>query len=200
MLSSVLRLGGAVAVRTPASRTIAARPMLFSSKAAMTNERVSSAPLTNNVLTVDEQKVQRIIDEVLTLNLLEVVHFTSLMEKTFELPDINQTLFERLLSSAPQAAAAPAAAANSAPAADAAPAAAAAAPAKASFDLKLESFGAGDKIKIIKLVREMSGLGLKEAKEKVEGAPTVLMKDLSKEQADEWLAKLTTAGGKGALE
>ncbi|KAH9255135.1 ribosomal protein L7/L12 [Batrachochytrium salamandrivorans] len=177
---------------------VAARPMQFSSKAAMSDERIPSTPIVNKVLTVDQEKVQRIVDEVLSLNLLEVVHFTSEMEKAFDLPNINDTLFARLLSGAPAAvgsSAAPAAAA----AATAAPVPEAA-PQKASFDLKLESFGAGDKIKIIKLVREMSGLGLKEAKEKVEGAPTVLMKDLTKEAADEWLAKLTTAGGKGALE
>lgn len=173
----------------------------FSSKAAMSDERIPSTPIVNKVLTVDQEKVQRIVDEVLSLNLLEVVHFTSAMEKAFDLPNVNDTLFARLLSGSP--AIAGGAGGSAAPAAASAAAAAPvpeAAPQKVSFDLKLESFGAGDKIKIIKLVREMSGLGLKEAKEKVEGAPTVLMKDLTKEAADEWLAKLTTAGGKGALE
>lgn len=172
----------------------------FSSKAAMSDERIPSTPIVNKVLTVDQEKVQRIVDEVLSLNLLEVVHFTSAMEKAFDLPNVNDTLFARLLSGSPAIAGGAGSAAPAAASAAAAAPVPEAAPQKVSFDLKLESFGAGDKIKIIKLVREMSGLGLKEAKEKVEGAPTVLMKDLTKEAADEWLAKLTTAGGKGALE
>lgn len=172
----------------------------FSSKAAMSDERIPSTPIVNKVLTVDQEKVQRIVDEVLSLNLLEVVHFTSAMEKAFDLPNVNDTLFARLLSGSPATAGGAGSAAPAAASAAAAAPVPEAAPQKVSFDLKLESFGAGDKIKIIKLVREMSGLGLKEAKEKVEGAPTVLMKDLTKEAADEWLAKLTTAGGKGALE
>ena len=79
----------------------------------------------------------------------------------------------------------------------AAPAAAAAAPAeeeKSSFDVILTS--AGDKkIQVIKVVRELTGLGLKEAKDLVDGAPKPLKEGVSKEQAEEIKAKIEEAGG-----
>jgi len=63
-----------------------------------------------------------------------------------------------------------------------------------AFELKLMSFDAKSKIKVIKEVRAMSGLGLKEAKEMVEGAPKVVKKDLKKEEAEELMAKLVGLG------
>ncbi|KAH9250910.1 ribosomal protein L7/L12 [Batrachochytrium salamandrivorans] len=71
---------------------------------------------------------------------------------------------------------------------------------KTSFNLKLESFPAGDKIKVIKVVRELLGLGLKETKEKVEAIPVVLKTDLIKDDAESWAAKLKAAGGVVVLE
>jgi len=70
----------------------------------------------------------------------------------------------------------------------------AAAAAKTAFDIKLLSFDPKSKIKVIKEVRAIAGLGLKEAKELVEGAPKVVMKDISKEQAEELQKKLEEAG------
>ncbi|KDO19560.1 hypothetical protein SPRG_15198 [Saprolegnia parasitica CBS 223.65] len=71
---------------------------------------------------------------------------------------------------------------------------------KTSFDVKLVSFDAKNKIKVIKEVRAITGLGLKEAKELVEGVPAVLKKDLKKAEADELLAKIAEMGGVGELE
>ena len=68
--------------------------------------------------------------------------------------------------------------------------------AKTSFDLKLIEFDAKAKLKIIKEVRALAGLGLKEAKELVENAPTVIHKDLKQEEAEELKAKLEELGGK----
>ena len=65
---------------------------------------------------------------------------------------------------------------------------------KTAFDIKLVSFDAKAKIKIIKEVRAIAGLGLKEAKEMVEGAPKVIQKDIKKEQAEEIKAKLEELG------
>ena len=67
--------------------------------------------------------------------------------------------------------------------------------AQSTFDLKLVEFDAKAKIKVIKEVRAIAGLGLKEAKEMVEGAPKVVKKDLSKEEAEELKAKLEEVGG-----
>ncbi|KAK9843670.1 hypothetical protein WJX81_001901 [Elliptochloris bilobata] len=84
----------------------------------------------------------------------------------------------------------------------AAPAAAAepAAPPKTEFDIKLDGFDAAAKIKVIKEVRGMTDLGLKEAKELVEKAPTVIKSGVSKAEAEQLKKKLEAAGGKVTLE
>ena len=75
----------------------------------------------------------------------------------------------------------------------AAPAAAAAAEEKTEFDVILASAGAS-KINVIKVVREVTGLGLKEAKELVDGAPKAVKEKISKADADALKAKLEEAG------
>lgn len=65
---------------------------------------------------------------------------------------------------------------------------------KTSFDLKLIGFDPNAKIKVIKEVRAISGLGLKEAKELVEGAPKVIQKGLKEDVANELKAKLEEIG------
>ena len=87
-------------------------------------------------------------------------------------------------------------------AAMAAPAAGAAAPAaeeKTDFDVVLEGFG-DNKIAVIKVVREITGLGLKEAKEAVEGAPKAIQEGVNKEKAEEIKAKLEEAGAAVTLK
>ena len=71
--------------------------------------------------------------------------------------------------------------------------AAAAAEEQTEFNVELTSFGA-NKVAVIKAVREVTGLGLKEAKDLVEGAPQVLKEGISKEEAEELKAKLETTG------
>ena len=93
-------------------------------------------------------------------------------------------------------AAAPAAAA-AAPAGGAA--AAPAAEAKTTFDVVLKEAGA-NKIGVIKEVRAMTSLGLKEAKDLVEGAPKTVKEGVSKEEAEELKKKLETAGAKVELK
>ena len=88
-------------------------------------------------------------------------------------------------------------------AAMAAPAAGAAAPAaeeKTEFDVILAGFDAAAKIKVIKVVREITGLGLAEAKAVVEGTPKTLKEALSKEDAEAMKAKVEEAGGKVELK
>ena len=84
-------------------------------------------------------------------------------------------------------------------AAMAAPAAGAAAPAaeeKTEFDVILAGFDAAAKIKVIKVVREITGLGLAEAKAAVEGAPKAMKEAVSKDEAEELKKKLEEAGAK----
>ena len=88
-------------------------------------------------------------------------------------------------------------------AAMAAPAAGAAAPAaeeKTEFDVILAGFDAAAKIKVIKVVREITGLGLAEAKAVVEGTPKTLKEALSKDEAEEMKKKVEEAGGKVELK
>ena len=116
--------------------------------------------------------------------------FVSYIENmtVLELSKLVKTLEERLGVSA----AAPVAVAA------AAPAAAAAAPAeeKTEFDVILAGFDAAKKIGVIKVVREVTGLGLKEAKDLVEGAPKAIKEGASKEDADKIKAQLEEAGAK----
>ena len=76
---------------------------------------------------------------------------------------------------------------------------AAAAEEKTEFDVELTEVGA-EKIKVIKVVREVTGLGLKEAKEAVDGAPKVLKEQASKEEAEAIKAKLEEVGAKITLK
>ena len=119
----------------------------------------------------------------------EMEQFISYVEKlsVLELAKLVKALEDRL----GVAAAAPVAVAA------AAPAAAAAAPAeeKTEFDVILSDVGA-NKIAVIKVVREVAGLGLKEAKELVEAAPKAVKEGASKEEADKIKEQLTAAGAK----
>jgi len=78
-------------------------------------------------------------------------------------------------------------------------AAAEAAPAKTEFDVVLTAFG-DNKIGVIKVVRAVTGLGLKEAKDLVEGAPKVVKGGLSKEEADKVRADLEASGAKAEVK
>ena len=81
----------------------------------------------------------------------------------------------------------------------AAGAGAAAAEEKTEFDVELTEAGA-NKVKVIKVVRESTGLGLKEAKEVVDGAPKVVKEGASKEEAEEIQKKLEAEGAKVTLK
>ena len=123
---------------------------------------------------------EELLDVFKEMTLLELSEFVKQFEETFDVT-----------------AAAPVAAVAAAPAAGGA---AEAAEEQDEFDVVLE--GAGDKkIQVIKVVRELvSGLGLKEAKELVEGAPKVLVEKLDKEKAEEAKSKLEESGAKITLK
>ena len=84
-------------------------------------------------------------------------------------------------------------------AAPVAAAGAAAAEEKTEFDVVLEGFG-DNKIAVIKVVREITGLGLKEAKEVVENAPKAIQEGVAKDKAEEIKAKLEEAGAAVTLK
>ena len=84
----------------------------------------------------------------------------------------------------------------------AAPAAEAAAPAQESteFSVSLDKVPSDKKIGVIKAVREVTGLGLKEAKDVVEGAPKVIKDSAPKAEAEEIVKKIQTAGGEASMK
>ena len=121
-------------------------------------------------------KIQSIVDQVKELSLLEASQLVKALEETFG------------VSAAAAAVAAPAAGAGGGGAEAAAPA-----EEKTEFDVVLQAVG-GNKINVIKVVREVTALGLKEAKDLVEAAPKPVKEGVSKEEAETIKQKLTDAG------
>lgn len=117
------------------------------------------------------EKVTKLIEDVKSLTVLELSELVKALEEEFGVS-----------AAAPVAVAA-------APAAGAAPAA----EEKTEFDVVLKSAGA-NKVAVIKVVKEVTGLGLKEAKEVVDGAPKTVKTGVSKDDAEALKAKLTEAG------
>ena len=120
-------------------------------------------------------KLQGIVDQIKELTLLEASELVKLMEETFG------------VSAAAAVAAAPAGAAAGGGEA------AAAVEEKTEFDVILQAIG-GNKINVIKVVREVTALGLKEAKDLVEAAPKAVKEGISKEEAETVRQKLADAG------
>ena len=123
------------------------------------------------------EKITALIEEVKGLTVLELSELVHALEDEFGVS----------------------AAAMAAPAAGAG-AAAPAAEEKTDFDVILTGFDAAQKIKVIKVVREVMGLGLAEAKAMVEGAPKTLKEAVSKDEAEELKKKLEEAGAKVELK
>ena len=115
------------------------------------------------------EKIEKIIEEIDSLTVVELNDLVKAIEEKYGVSAV--------------AAAAPAAGA----------AAGAAAEEKTSFDVVLAEAG-DQKIKVIKVVRDATGLGLKEAKELVDGAPKTVKEGVSKEEAEEIKEKFTAAG------
>lgn len=125
------------------------------------------------------QDIQQLADALSQLSVLDMSKLKTLLEDTWGV---------KAAAAAPMmVAAAPAAGGDSA-AAEA-----------TDFKVTLESVPADKKIAIIKVVREVTGLGLKEAKDLVDGAPGVLKESAPKAEAEEISKKITDAGGKAAL-
>ena len=121
------------------------------------------------------EKIEKLIEEIDALTVVELNDLVKAIEEKYGVSAV--------------AAAAPAAAG----------AAAGAAEEKSSFDVVLKEAGA-NKIQVIKVVRDATGLGLKEAKDLVDGAPKTIKENLPKDQAEDLKAKLTEAGAEVELQ
>jgi len=120
---------------------------------------------------------EEILETISNMTVMEVVNLIEAMEDKFGVS----------------------AAAMAAPAAAAGDAGGAAAEEKTDFDVILTSFGEA-KVGVIKAVRAITGLGLKEAKAAVEGVPTPIKEGVPKAEADELVAQLAEAGGTAELK
>jgi len=130
------------------------------------------------VNTMASEKVTKLLQEIDSLTVLELAEAVKALEEKYGV-----------------SAAAPVAVAAAAPAAGAAPAA----EEKTEFDVILSDVGAS-KINVIKVVREITGLGLKDAKDLVDGAPKPVKEKVSKAEAEEIKKKLEEAGAKVELK
>jgi large subunit ribosomal protein L7/L12 len=125
---------------------------------------------------------EEVIEFIANMSVLELSEFIKELEEKFGVT-----------------AAAPVAAVAAVGAAPGAPEAAQAAEEKTEFDVILAEIGS-NKIQVIKAVREITGLGLKEAKELVESAPKPVKTGISKDEAEEIKKKLEAAGAKGEIK
>jgi large subunit ribosomal protein L7/L12 len=124
------------------------------------------------------ETVEKLVDQISELTLVEAAELKEALEEKFGV-----------------SAAAPVMVAGGAAGGDAG----GAEDAKDSFDVELTEIG-GSKLNVIKAVREITGLGLKEAKEKVESAPVVVKEGADKADAEEVKGKLEEAGAKVTLK
>jgi len=119
-----------------------------------------------------------ILDAISKMSVMEVVELISDMEKKFN-----------VTAAAPVAAAAAGGGAAAAPAAEA----------QTEFTVTMTEFGA-NKVGVIKVIREITGLGLKEAKDLVEGAPSTVKEGIPKADAETIKKKLEDAGAKAVIK
>jgi large subunit ribosomal protein L7/L12 len=119
-----------------------------------------------------------ILDAISKMSVMEVVELISDMEKKFN-----------VTAAAPVAAAAAPGGAAAAPAAEA----------QTEFTVTMSEFGA-NKVGVIKVIREITGLGLKEAKDLVEGVPSTVKEGIPKADAEAIKKKLEDAGAKAAIK
>ena len=125
------------------------------------------------------EKITQIVEELKTLTLLEASELVAQIEETFGV-DASAAAGGGVV----MAAAAPAEEVEE----------------KTEFDLMLDEVPADKKIAVLKVVRSLTGLGLKEAKELVESAPKLVQEGISKDAAEEAQKQISDAGGKASLK
>lgn len=125
------------------------------------------------------EKIIQIVEELKTLTLLEASELVAAIEETFGVD-------------ASAAAAGPVVMTTAGPAEEVEE--------KTEFDLNLDEVPADKKIAVLKVVRSLTGLGLKEAKELVESAPKIIQEGIAKDAAEEAKKQIEEAGGKASLK
>jgi len=144
--------------------------------AAEEKKEEAAAPAAEEDAVEVPSKFKKLVEEVENMSVLELHELVKVLEKKFG------------VSAAAVAVAAPGAAAGGAAEEE-----------KSAFAVELTDGGA-QKIAVIKVVKEALGLGLKEAKDLVDGAPSVLKENVAKEEAEDIKKKIEEAGGKVTLK
>lgn len=133
-------------------------------------------------MSTQEQTIDQLVEQLSQLSVLDMSKLKTKLENAWGV---------KAAAAAPMMMAAPAAGAAAAPAAAAE---------STDFKITLEEVPADKKIGVIKVVREITGLGLKEAKDLVDGAPKTLKETAPKAEAEEISKKIAAAGGKVTLK
>ncbi|KAJ5899788.1 54S ribosomal protein L12 [Penicillium taxi] len=140
--------------------------------------------------TPSNPKITQIVDQISQLTLLETADLVSSLKTRLNIPDLPVGGFAMAAGGAPGAAAAPVEEEEAAPAAAE----------KTLFNLKLESFEATSKPKVIKEIKNMLGLSLVDSKKFVESVPKVMKESVPKEEAEKIVETLKGLGAKVVME
>lgn len=163
----------------------------YSTSAQEIPKEEGRVPSTENMNPKPSERVCKLADDIARLTLLEVSDLTDVLKNKFdikEMPIMTMMMPGMGMPMMPGAGGKAGAAKVEEK------------QAKAFFDLKLESYDAASKIKIIKEVRTFTDLGLKEAKDLVEKTPALLKKGVTKEEGDKIIEKLKDLGAKVVME
>lgn len=142
------------------------------------------------------QKIKDLAEQIVALNMAEVSELVDLLKVKLKITDLPMGVPMMMAQGAPSGSASTAAAAG---AQSASTEKKEEKKEKTEFSLKLDSFNAADKLKVIKEIRAITGLGLKESKDLVEGAPKVVKEGVSKEDAEKFKKQIEDAGGKVSI-
>jgi len=127
------------------------------------------------------KKFEKLVEEIEKMSVLDLAELVKILEEKFGVSAASPAVFAGAIPAAGESGAA------------------AGAPAKSQFNIELVSAG-DSKINVIKTVKEITGVGLKEAKDLVDAAPKVIKENVVKEEAEEIKKKLETAGAKVELK
>lgn len=184
---SILRYLPALGLRVCRPRCSLPRNYLCTTTEAATNLHTNDVVKSTDALS---PRIATLLDELVSLNMLEVRELTGALKNRLGIDDsmvspmsFNPSAFAGMVPGAP-----PADAAQEKP------------PEKTHFELKLEKFDAAKKIAIIKEIRTITGLGLKEAKALVDEAPKVFKSQVAKEEAEQIRDKLKEIGAEVSLD
>ncbi|CCF57221.1 hypothetical protein KAFR_0C02280 [Kazachstania africana CBS 2517] len=144
--------------------------------------------LTRYNSTVSNEKLESIVDSISKLNILETSNLVTLLKERLNIPDINMGA-PMMMSNV-----------NTATDTNETKETSAAEEEKTTFTIKLESFDAKSKAKIIKEIKSLLGLSLVDAKKFVESAPKVIKDNISKDDASSIKDTLEKLGGKISME